>query len=412
MNNFWYYKQFVAFTFVNKESLSMVTSVLFSRRFLHSALYLFITVLLLSCKAKSQDCIRPGEIWPDNNGVHINAHGGGMLYFQGRYYWFGEDKSERSNAALKGVHCYSSKDLCKWTDEGIVLSVIGDEPAHELVKGCIIERPKVVYNKKTKTFVMWFHHELRWQGYNAARVGLAVSDNITGPYRFVRSYRPHPGIWPENMSEEDKLLDMEAASQLKSWTPEWLEAVRKGLFVIRDFEGGQMSRDMTVFVDDDNKAYHIYSSEENLTLHIAELSDDYQSHTGKYIRIIPAGHNEAPAIFKKDGRYFMITSGCTGWDPNAARLLTATSIWGPWEQKPNPWQGEQAAVSFDSQSTFIFPLAGKKEAFVFMADRWRPRTPSDGRYIWLPVEFENGLPVLRWRDSWSPAQAFKKRMEL
>lgn len=44
---------------------------------------------------------------------------------------------------------------------------------------------------------------------------------------------------------------------------------------------------MTLFVDDDGTAYHIYSSEENLTLHIAELSDDYLSHTGKYIRIFP-----------------------------------------------------------------------------------------------------------------------------
>lgn len=79
---------------------------------------------------------------------------------------------------------------------------------------------------------------------------------------------------------------------------------------------------MTLFVDDDGKAYHIYSSEDNLTLQIAELADDYLSHTGKYIRIFPGGHNEAPAIFKKEGTYWMITSGCTGWDPNKARLLT------------------------------------------------------------------------------------------
>lgn len=387
----------------------MTSSVHYYRNSAYALVILFVSLLLLSCQSSENKAIRPGEIWPDNNGVHINAHGGGMLYHKGVYYWFGEDKSERSNAALKGVHCYSSKDLCQWKDEGIVLSVIEDEPTHELVKGCIIERPKVVYNQKTRTFVMWFHHELFRQGYNAARVGLAVSNKVTGPYTFVHSYRPNPGIWPENMTEEDKLLDTEAAFRLKSWTPEWLAAVKEGLFVVRDFEGGQMSRDMTIFVDDDNKAYHIYSSEENLTLHIAELSDDYQSHTGRYIRIMPTGHNEAPAIFKQDGRYFMITSGCTGWQPNAARLLTATSIWGPWEQHPNPWQGEQADISFDSQSTFIFPVAGKKEAYVFMADRWRPRRPSDGRYVWLPVEFENGLPVLRWRDSWLPAAVFNKK---
>ena len=80
-----------------------------------------------------------------------------------------------------------------------------------------------------------------------------------------------------------------------------------------------MSRDMTLFVDDDRKAYHIYASEENLTLQIAELSDDYLSHTGRYIRVAPGGHNEAHAIFKIDGRYYIITSGSTGWEPNAAR---------------------------------------------------------------------------------------------
>ena len=90
-----------------------------------------------------------------------------------------------------------------------------------------------------------------------------------------------------------------------------------------------MARDMQLFVDDDGKAYHIYSSEDNLTLHIAELSEDYLSHTGKYVRLAPAGHNEAPAIFKKDGMYWMITSGCTGWDPNEARMFSAPSIWGP-----------------------------------------------------------------------------------
>lgn len=71
------------------------------------------------------------------------------------------------------------------------------------------------------------------------------------------------------------------------WTPKWYEAIAKGMFVKRDLKDGQMSRDMTLFVDDDGKAYHIYSSEDNLTLQIAELADDYLSHTGKYIRIFP-----------------------------------------------------------------------------------------------------------------------------
>lgn len=343
----------------------------------------------------------PGELWPDDRGQHINAHGGGMLYQNGVYYWFGEHKSDFSNNALVGVTCYSSVDLYNWTYQGVALSVVEDDPAHDITRGCIIERPKVVFNKKTGKYVMWFHLELKGKDYSAARVGLAVSDKVTGPYRFIKSYRPNPGIWPSNLKNEDRTTDISKDKDLKSWTPEWLDAVSRGFFVKRDFVGGQMSRDMTIFIDDNEKAYHIFSSEENLTLHIAELSDDYQSHTGKYVRVAPAGHNEAPAIFKKDGTYYLITSGCTGWNPNPARLLTSKNIMGPWTLHKNPWQGEKADISFDSQSTFIFKVEGKKDAYILMADRWRPRKPSDGRYIWVPIIFENNLPVLKWYDNWN-----------
>ena len=161
--------------------------------------------------------------------------------------------------------------------------------------------------------------------------------------------------------------------------------------------------DPNLFVDDDGKAYHIYSSEDNLTLQIAELSDDYLSHTGKYIRIFPGGHNEAPAIFKKDGIYWMITSGCTGWEPNKARLLTATSILGEWKQLPNPCVGENADKTFGGQSTYVLPLQGTEKQFIFMADSWRPESLADSRYIWLPVRFdEKGIPFIEWVDRWKP----------
>ena len=165
-------------------------------------------------------------------------------------------------------------------------------------------------------------------------------------------------------------------------------------------EGGQMSRDMTLFVDDDGTAYHIYASEDNLTLQIAELTPDYLDHTGRYIRIDAGGSNEAPAIFKKDGRYYMITSGCTGWDPNAARLLTADSIMGAWTRHANPCRGDGAEKTFQSQSTYILPVQGKKDMYIFLADQWRPANPIDSRYVWLPIEFEDGLPVIKWKNSW------------
>lgn len=340
----------------------------------------------------------PGKLWFDNNQRIINAHGGGVLYHDGQYYWFGEHKGERSNAAWIGVTCYSSSDLYNWNDEGVALAVSKDNRS-PIVEGSTMERPKVIYNEATEKFVMYFHLELQGRGYDAAHVGIAVSDKPTGPYELVRNGRVNPGEWPLNMT----VLQQNATDKPEDytwWTPEWNKAIENGLFVRRDFEGGQMSRDMTLFVDDDKKAYHIYASEDNLTLHIAELTDDYLGHTGKYIRIDPAGHNEAPAIFKKNGRYFMITSGCTGWDPNAARLLTADHILGEWTLHPNPAVGKGAELTFHSQSTYILPVAGKKDAFIFMADRWRPENPIDGRYVWLPVLFEDGMPVLKWFNKW------------
>lgn len=265
-----------------------------------------------------------------------------------------------------------------------------------------MERPKVIYNEKTGKFVMWFHLELKGQGYAAARSAVAVADNPAGPFTYLGSGRINPGKLPFDMTAEQRaMLDtLDAAKYKEWWTPAWYDAIAKGLFVKRDLEGGQMARDMQLFVDDDGKAYHIYSSEDNLTLQIAELSDDYLSHTGKYVRLAPAGHNEAPAIFKKDGMYWMITSGCTGWAPNEARMFSAPSIWGPWTQHPNPCMGENASLTFGGQSTYVLKVPGKENAFIFMADIWRPKKPSDARYIWLPITFRDGKPVVEWRDNW------------
>lgn len=353
---------------------------------------------LLPAQAQKYESFHPGKLWFDTQGNLINAHGGGILFHKGTYYWFGEHKGEHSNNALVGVTCYSSTDLYNWTFEKIALPVSEDEHS-PIVRGCIIERPKVIYNEKTNTFVMYFHLELKGKGYHAAQAGMAISRNPQGPYTFVKASRVNAGHWPSNITEKEK-NSTEREADFESWTPQWTEALKNGLFVRRDFPGGQMSRDMTLYVDDDRKAYHIYSSEENATLQIAELTDDYQGYTGKYARMAPARHNEAPALFKKDGTYWMITSGCTGWKPNEARMYSASSIWGPWTEHPNPCQGKDAELTFHSQSTYILPVQGAENQFIFMADRWIPSNPIDGRYVWLPILFENDTPVLRWKDSW------------
>lgn len=352
--------------------------------------------------AQKQESLKPGEIWQDTDGQHINAHGGGLLFHEGKYYWFGEHKTagRGGNRANVGVGVYSSTDLYNWENEGIALAVEPEGSGSDIEKGSVIERPKVIYNEKTGKFVMWFHLELKSQGYEAARTALAVSDHPTGPYIFQKSLRPNTGIWPVNFNEEWKKKDI-TEKELKGWSDEWKKEVAEGLFIRRDFEGGQMARDMTLFVDDDGTAYHIHSSEENLTLHISELTDDYQDFTGEWAVIEPAGHNEAPAIFKHEGKYYLIASGCTGWDPNEARSFAADDIMGPWTSLGNPALGKDADKTFFSQSTYILPVHGKKDAYIYIGDRWTPSNAIDGRYIWLPIEMENGRPVFKWHEEWS-----------
>nr|WP_291589124.1 family 43 glycosylhydrolase [Bacteroides sp.] len=161
-----------------------------------------------------------------------------------------------------------------------------------------------------------------------------------------------------------------------------------------------MARDMTLFVDDDGKAYHIYSSEENSTTHIAELSGDYLSHTGRYVRVFVNRYMEAPTILKRNGKYYFIGSGCTGWKPNAARSAVAESIWGPWKELGNPCRGANSGLTFGGQSTYILKIQGMQDSYLFMADEWRPDDAIDGRYIWLPVTFENDNPLIYWKDDW------------
>lgn len=361
----------------------------------------------VSQKGEERTEFIPGKIWPDNNGKHINAHGGGIIKYGKKYYWYGENRPDRGFTTKAGVEVYSSTDLMNWKDEGIALAVTQTE-GDDIQEGCIMERPKVVYCEKTKKFVMLFHLELKGRGYEAARVGFAESDSPTGPFKYIRSLRPNAGIWPTDMTAEEinnaKSLSTEKYKDW--WTDEWRKAIKEGLFLNRDMEGGQMSRDMTVYVDDDGKAYHIFSSEDNLTLQIAELTDDYKDYTGKYVRVAPGGQNEAPTIFKRNGQYWLIASGCTGWAPNEARMFTSKSIMGPWTQLPSPFEGEGAPhnngganKSFGTQGTYILNVGNDK--FIFMADIWNPESLSQSLHVWLPIEFKaDGTPVIHWKDSW------------
>ncbi len=364
---------------------------------------LFLLTLLLPLAALAQ--LMNGQPWPDQDGQHINAHGGNILKYEGTYYWYGEHRPERGFTMESGIGVYSSTDLLHWKNEGIALSASPD-PGSDIERGCIMERPKVMWNPHTKRFVMLFHLELKGRGYEAARVAFAESPTPTGPFTFIRSTRLHAGKWPFDMdaSAIETAKKTDASAWKEWWTPEWREEVKKGMYLWKDMEGGQMSRDMTVFIDSDGKAYHITSSQENLTLLVSELTDDYLDFTGKYNMVAPGGQNEAPCLFHHGDYYWLICSGCTGWSPNEARMFRSRSIWGPWQQLPTPFVGTAtgyrdmpASKTFGAQGTYILELGERQ---LFMADIWNPRRLAQSLHLWLPIHFaDDGTPVIPWADS-------------
>lgn len=357
------------------------------------------------------DTFQSGSKWLDNNGKHINAHGGGIIYFNQTYYWYGEHKIEgkEGNKAYIGVHVYSSKDLLNWKDDGIALNVTTTDSTHDIYKSCVIERPKVIFNSKTRKFVMWFHLELYGKGYDAARLGVAVSDNPIGPFVYLKSLRPNAKQWPINVLEIHKKTRLSTVLDKYCGGKGCLPLHPDILNLLgRDFESGQMSRDMNLFIDDDRKAYLIYSSEENSTTHLTLLTEDYQDYSDKYARLFINRYMEAPIIFKNSkGKYFFIGSDCTGWSPNAARSASASNIWGPWTELGNPCRGLDSNTTFNSQGNFVLKINNKKDSFIFMADRWTPNNAIDGKYIWLPLHIVNNKIVIQWKDTWN-LNYFKK----
>lgn len=276
--------------------------------------------------------IRPGDVWLDDRGKAIQAHGGGILHLGDVYYWFGEDRSQTNDPQKRYVACYSSKDLIHWKFRNQVLALGNPE---NLGAGAILERPKVFYNAKTRKFVMYMH--LDGPGYKLARVAVAVSDKVDGNYTYLKSFRP---------------LDQE-------------------------------SRDIGQFVDDDGSAYLIFESRPTHGFFIARLSDDYLS-VDKQMSFIKAPI-EGGAVVHYKGLYYVVGSHLTGWNPNPNVYAVAPSLSGPWTTMKDIAPPE--TNTYESQSSMLLKVVGSKTTTViYMGDRWNPKNLWDSRYVWMPLE--------------------------
>ena len=295
---------------------------------------LFISVNF-SLAQTGKDTIKPTEVWPDDNGNHIEAHGGGIIKVAGTYYWFGEDRSKNNDPDMRYVSCYSSKDLIHWAFRN---QVIKTKDPDNLGKNFELERPKVFYNKKYKKYVMYMHIDN--SSYKVARVGVAVCDKPDGDYKYLKSFRPL----------------------------------------------GHESRDIGQFIDDDGTPYLIFE-DRPYGFRIASLSDDYLS-VAKEICLIPE-HMEGGALVHYKGLYYAIGSSLTGWNANPNKYATATSLSGPWSEFKDIAPPE--TNTYNSQSTMLLKVEGSKNTVViFMGDIWKPETQWDSRYLWMPVEIGDG----------------------
>jgi hypothetical protein len=324
-----------------------------------NSLFLFLTVAFLyntdyhvdaqSISGKrviKNDSIKPGEIWPDENGNHIQAHGGGISKIKNTYYWYGEQRAQGLDTTYRYVSCYSSKDLRNWKFNGNVLKMTAPD---SLPSRWVLERPKVFYNRKTKKYVMYFHIDV---DYKLAQVGVAVSDKAIGPFKYLKRFRPL----------------------------------------------GHPSRDIGQFIDDDGSAYLIFEDRSVWGFRIAKLSDDYMT-VEKEMSLVEA-KLEGGGLVHYNGIYYVVGSKLTGWAPNANKYATATTLEGPWSEFKDI--APPATKTYSSQSSMLIKVVGSKETTViFTGDMWQPKALHDSRYLWMPLEIGDGKLWLPEPKPWA-----------
>lgn len=346
-----------------------------------------------------QDRFYPGRPWMDTNGNRIQAHGGSVLYVDGAYYWYGENKEKtdgKNGVWTWGVRCYVSEDLYNWRDLGLIIPPdLEDETSCLNPYTAMLDRPHIIYNAKTKKYVCWMKimHE------NGVQDELVMTaDCITGPY--------------ETVTEHLRPLGMSAG-------------------------------DFDLAVAEDGKAYYYFERVHSETI-CADLTEDYTNVTGYYSTHFPHSHppyvREATAHFMRNHKHYLITSGTSGYMPNPSEAAIADTWHGPYRVLGDPHPADESHTSFHSQISCIFPVQGKKDLYIACADRWCPdkmdvgyetvkefydkafgekgfapgemekyieligddskRNTSLADYVWLPLRFEGEMVYIDWKDEW------------
>lgn len=340
---------------------------------------------------RKKQMIKPGQIWKDADGKPIESHLGGVLFDEGVYYWYGMNwdgptlppdtipNQSFSWFLNRGITIYSSKDLYRWKHAKTVLAEVGYDPANLLQPLNGLVRPKIIRNDATGKYVLMA--ALTCPDFNTFNdVIVAEGSSPVGPFEL-----------------KGKLGWQGTPNQAGLWTRLWQQAAADPPARIRGF-------DMGLFKDDDGKAYLI-------TMHgdacMYELSEDYLS--VKSVSRMEGAEGEAPAMFKADGTYYLLTSRMSGWAPNQNTYFTSKSIRGPWQQKGPFARGQKEQTTFDAQVTFVLPVAGRPNAFIFMADLFNSVSATTipdlhkATHVWLPITLDshNQSMTVTWKDEWA-----------
>lgn len=289
------------------------------------------------------------------SGNAIDAHDGEIAYFDGEYYLYGTSYDcgfEWGNkiAPFCGFKVYVSKDLKSWTDRGYLFDATGQQwqcRCNGKTYGCF--RPHVVFNKKIKKYVLWVN----------------VYDNRVG-YRVFTASRP---------------------------TGPFKEVAEPSLAVNNDMpEKGLNNGDHDLFIDEDGTAYLAYTDwRTNGTIVIEKLSSDYLTGTGECVKSVTSGATEAPALFKREGKYYILYSdpNCGYCGGTGTSYKTASSPLGPWSSAK-----KISDNSCGGQPSFVSVLRyNSKTMYVYGSDLWNNAAKNEAlaNYFWTPLSFdENG----------------------
>ncbi|MCX5056428.1 RICIN domain-containing protein [Streptomyces sp. NBC_00485] len=294
-----------------------------------------------------------GAARTDQNGNTLQLHGLGIIKVGDTWYGFGEDKTGEasSDTSFQDIPCYTSTNLSDWTYQGQALS---RQSSGDLGPSRVVERPKVIYNKSTSTYVMYMHIDSR--DYSEAKVGVATSSTPCGPYTYRGSFRPL----------------------------------------------GNISRDLGLFQDTDGTGY-LLSEDRNNGLRIDRLSADYLS-VDSAVAVLGSGGSsgsvEAPAMIKKDGTYYVFGSRLTGWRLNDNIYATATSLSGPWSGFKN--FAAPGTSTYGSQTANVITVQGTSgTTYIYAGDRWDPSNLGTSKLIWLPLTIRGTSVNLGQYPTWS-----------